>query len=119
MKPGRKLLFSVTKKDLEVTFYASPGPGGQNKNKVKNACRIKHPASGALVTAQERRERPANIKAALHRLVDHPKFKVWWRKKCWEVENKMTVEEYVDDMMEPYNLKVETLKDDKWVPEGG
>ncbi len=114
----RKLLFSVTKKDLEVTWYAPKGPGGQKKNKTNNACRIKHPESGALVTASERRERQRNISTALRRLVDHPKFKVWHAKRCREevdkLEGQRKIEEIVEEQMREHNLKVEIKEDGKW-----
>lgn len=117
MKGPKKLLFSVTRKDLEVTFYSGHGPGGTNRNKHQNCVRIKHPDSGALVTAQECRERPANIKAAMQRLVEHPKFKLWWSKKCWEIEKGETVDQAVEEAMDPANLRVESRsKDGKWVP---
>lgn len=110
----RQLLFSVTKKDLEVTFYSGHGPGGTNRNKVQNCVRIRHPASGALVTGQEHRERPANIKAALRRLVDHAKFKSWWRRKCAELETGRSVEQEVEATMQPRNLRIEVRKDGRW-----
>lgn len=111
----RELLFSITRKDLDITWYSSKGPGGQKKNKTKNSCRIRHPESGALVTASERRERTANLKAALHRLVKSPKFKVWHAMRCWEVENKKTIEQMVDESMTSDSLKIEVKEDGKWV----
>lgn len=107
-------LFSVTRKDMEVTWYCSGGAGGQKKNKTKNACRIKHPASGALVTAQERRERSANLKAALRRLVDSPKFKVWCNRRIYECLERETVEEAVEKQMRPENLRTELLGPRGW-----
>lgn len=111
---NRQLLFSVTKKDLVITWYSSPGPGGQHKNKVRSACRIQHPASGAMVTAQERREQKANLKAALHRLVEHPKFHLWWTRKVWEIDEGETIEQKVDRLMVPENLKTEVSVSGKW-----
>ena len=114
---AKQVLFSVTKKDLEVTWYCSPGPGGQKKNKTMNACRIKHPDSGAMVTAQERKERSQNQAAALHRLVEHPKFKLWMNKRVWEIDHEQTVEKYVEEQMHPKNVKVEILNEkSQWVP---
>ena len=110
----KQILFSVTKKDLEISWYTSPGPGGQKKNKCKNACRIIHRASGAMVTAQERREQKANLKAALHRLVDHPKFHLWWTRKVWEIDEGETIEQKVDRTMTKENLRFEVSVNGKW-----
>ena len=111
---NRQLLFSITKKDLEITWYASSGPGGQKKNKTRNACRIRHPDSGVLVTASERRERQRNLRAALERLVAHPKFKIWHAKKCHEVLKGITLEEEIDQMLKNDPIRIEIRKEDKW-----
>lgn len=112
----KELLFSVTKKDLEITWFSKPGPGGQNKNKTQNACRIFHPASGARVTGQEQRDRTQNLKTAFRRLVDHPKFQVWWRRRVWECLNKETVEQAVDRQLAEKNLIIEVEVEGKWLP---
>ena len=117
---ARELLFSVTRKDLEITWYKSQGGGGQKKNKTANACRIKHPDSGALVTASERRERQRNLRAAFERLVKHPKFKVWHTRRCNaeidRLEGRKTLERAVEELMSPSNLRVEVQKSGKWEP---
>lgn len=114
---SREVLFTVTRKDLEVTWYCSPGPGGQKKNKTANACRIAHRESGAVVTAQERRERSQNQKAALRRLAGHPKFLAWWRRRVFEILNRETLEEAVEREMAPANVRVEVQgPDGRWVP---
>lgn len=113
----RKLLFSVTKKDLVLTWYKSSGGGGQKKNKTANACRIQHPDSGAMATGQERRSRQQNLKAAMHRLVKTAKFRIWHAKKVAEIERGISVEELVKEQMEEQNLKVEVKKDNKWAAE--
>lgn len=116
-KMKRELLFSVTRKDLVVTWYKSSGSGGQKKNKTANACRIQHPESGALVTASERRERPANQAAALHRLVKHPKFRLWHAQKFAELEQGRTLQEEVAKQMIPNNLRVDVKEKGCWVEE--
>ncbi|MHA2032786.1 MAG: peptide chain release factor family protein [Candidatus Kariarchaeaceae archaeon] len=110
----KELLFSVTKKDLVITWYKSGGSGGQKKNKTANACRIQHPDSGAMVTAQERRERSQNLKAALHRLAKHILFRKWVNKKVFEIDQQKTIDELVEEMMAPENLKMEIREDGKW-----
>jgi protein subunit release factor B len=112
----KELLFSVTKKDLVIEFFSGHGPGGQNRNKCQNCCRIKHSESGAVATGQEERSREQNLRNAFRRLAETPKFKLWVQKKVWEIDHKQTVEQYVDKMMEEKNLKVEILEDGQWVP---
>jgi protein subunit release factor B len=49
-------------------FYVAGGPGGQHRNKTATGVRLTHPATGARVTATERRSREQNRAAALERL---------------------------------------------------
>lgn len=69
--------YTVTKKDLVVTYFKDSGSGGQKKNKTSNCCRIKHPASGVMVQATESRSQAKNRATALRRLADHPDFLRW------------------------------------------
>ena len=112
---NRRLLFTITKKDLIITYFSSKGPGGQNKNKHQNHVRIKHPDSGAIVTGQSHKERRANMKEALHNLPKNGKFKMWHTRKCAEIIKGETLDETVDKMMKEKNLKIEIRnKDGKW-----
>jgi protein subunit release factor B len=104
---ARELLFSVTKKDLEISWFSGTGAGGQHRNKHQNCVRLHHPASGARVTGQSNKERKSNIREALNNLVKNPKFKLWMTR---EVNEKLTgkrLEEVVDEMMAPENLRFE------------
>lgn len=108
----RKLLFSVTKKDLTITWFSGKGAGGQHRNKHQNCCRIKHQESGVLVTGQEERSRKQNLKNAFKRLTEHKKFKLWLKLKASEMMlDKVRLEEEikkaVNKAMEPENLKIE------------
>ncbi len=111
----KNLLFSVTKKDLVVTHFSGKGAGGQHRNKHQNCVRIKHPASGALVTGQSHKERKSNIKEALQNLVSSPKYRVWANRIVYEVMSGQTIEEKVNKMIKIENLKIE-YKDakNKW-----
>lgn len=113
----KELLFSITRKDLELHYFSGTGKGGQFRNRHKNCVRLRHPESGAMVTGQSHRERPANIKEAMNNLVKHPKFRIWLSQKNIEIQEKKTLEEKVDESMDEKNLKVEVREDGKWMVE--
>jgi protein subunit release factor B len=58
------------KKEIEVSFFKSSGPGGQRKNKRETAVKIFHPPSGLTVIATEHRLQAKNRELALKRLQD-------------------------------------------------
>src|SRR5215207_2162258 len=51
-----------------VDTYRASGPGGQKRNKTSSAVRIRHPASGLVVIAEETRSQHENKAKALRRL---------------------------------------------------
>ena len=104
---GRELLFSVTKKDLKIEFFSGTGAGGQHRNKHQNCVRMHHPESGAKATGQSSKERQANLREAFQSLVKSPKVRVWQVEKVTEVQTGKTIEQTVDAMLSPENLKVE------------
>lgn len=52
--------------DLEISFFRSSGPGGQNVNKVETAVRILHKPTGVVVASQAGRSQSANREAAMN-----------------------------------------------------
>jgi len=60
----------VLKKQVVMETYRSSGPGGQRKNKVETAVRLKHLPSGISVIATEYRSQAENRKLAFERLRD-------------------------------------------------
>ena len=76
MNENRTLLFSLSKdkKDFIVQLFKGSGKGGQKRNKTSNACRIFHPASGAISECQEERSFEQNKQRAFQRLIEKPKF---------------------------------------------
>ena len=111
----KELLFSVTKKDLKLCFFSGTGAGGQHRNRHMNCVRLQHPDSGANVTGQSFREQRSNIKEALNNLVKHPMFRLWHAGKVKEMLSGETIDEKVDKMMQPDNLKIEHKNEGKWV----
>jgi protein subunit release factor B len=60
----------ILKKQVVIETYRSRGPGGQRKNKVETAVRIKHLPSGITVVATEHRSQSENRRLAFERLRD-------------------------------------------------
>jgi len=113
---NKQLLFRLTKKDFELEFFCAGGNGGQNVNKVATACRIRHPASGAIAKAQEHRTQLANKKTAFERLVRTEEFQKWHKIQCCKaMGNWIDIKDYVERTMKDSNLKLETQVDGKWV----
>lgn len=55
-------------REVEVEFFRSSGPGGQNVNKRETAVRLRHVPSGIVVEVQSERTQGANREIALERL---------------------------------------------------
>lgn len=54
--------------DCDVTRHRRSGPGGQHRNKVETAVRIRHRLTGTTAEASERRSQSANQSVATRRL---------------------------------------------------
>ena len=110
----KELLFSVTKKDFQINFFSGTGAGGQHRNKHQNCVRLKHLETGIITTGQSSRERKSNIKEALSNLAKNSKFRMWNIQRANEIISGKTIEERVEEMLNPENLKVEILIDGIW-----
>jgi len=102
-------LFTITKKDMNITYFLGKGVGGQHRNRHMNCVRLNHKDSNTLVTGQSHKKKQSNIKEALNNLVKHPKFKLWHNIRVREVIDKKTIEELVEEQMK--NIKVEVLNE--------
>ena len=111
----KELLYSLSKKDFKLQTFRSGGPGGQHQNKTDSGVRIIHKESGAIGQCRNHRSQAQNKKIALQRLVESKEFKLWYIKKCHEIMSGKKIEDVVDELMEPKNLKLEKLENDKWV----
>lgn len=114
---NRELLFSVTRKDFDVTWFSGTGGGGQYRNKHQNCCRIIHKESGAIGTGQSQRERPANQKEAFNNCVNSDIFQNWLRLKTAEALTGQSLGDLVDEALQEKNLKVEYRENGKWIEE--
>lgn len=55
----------INPRDLDISFFRSSGPGGQNVNKVATAVRIAHRPTGLVVASQASRTQHANREQAM------------------------------------------------------
>ena len=107
--------FSVTKKDLTVTWFSGTGAGGQHRNKHQNCIRIKHNATGIIKTGQSSRSREANTKEAMEAMASDYRFKFYCELRLSEIEEGITIEKKVEAAMNDENMKIEVQVDGKWV----
>ena len=104
----KELLFSVTKKDLEIQTFRSGGKGGQNQNKRETGVRIIHRESGAVGESREHRDQLQNKKVAFERMVKTKEFQVWHKLQAAMImQGQRDINRALDKMMEEKNLKIE------------
>jgi len=103
----KKLLFSVSKKDLTIQTFRSGGKGGQHQNAVSSGVRIIHPPSGARGESRTKRSQHANKKLAFRRLAASKELRLWQTRMVWELWKGQTIDQLVEKSMSPENLKIE------------
>jgi len=111
----KELLFSVTKKDFDITYFSGSGAGGQHRNRHKNCVRLRHKETGIITVGQEERSLEANKKKAFENMINNEQFKFWLRTKANEAilkkDKEKPLEEIIQEMLNPTHLKVE-IKDE-------
>jgi len=110
---GKELLFSVTKKDLDISYFSGKGAGGQHRNRHNNCVRIIHRPSGAIATGQSYREKRKNMIEALRGIANNEKFLLWCKLMAAGLSD---LDREVDEEMK--NIKVEIRRDGRWVEDG-
>jgi hypothetical protein len=108
----RKKAFSVRIGDCETQTFRAGGSGGQNQNKRDTGVRIIHHPSGARGESREERSQLQNKRKAFARIASDPKFLAWCRTTALQIE---PVDDIVDEMMKPGQLKVEVREGNRWV----
>lgn len=107
--------FSTTLDDCRVDTFCSGGKGGQHQNATKSGVRITHIESGAVGECREERYQHTNKVRAFVRMAQSPVYVAWAKKKASEVMSGKSIEQTVDELLLPRNLKTE-IKDEtgKW-----
>lgn len=113
----RQKLFSVTLKDCRVDTFCTGGHGGQNQNAKKMGVRITHPPSGAVGECREERYQHTNKVRAFTRMAKTREFLAWARLVAAELRSGKSVDQIVDEAMDPKHIRVE-VKDEagRWTP---
>lgn len=106
--------FKLTKDDFEITWFSGSGAGGQYRNKHANCCRMTHKESGITKIGQSQRDQISNRQDAFKAICDDPKFKSWLEKKLIEIEEGVTLEQKVDELMAEENIVTEVKVNGKW-----
>lgn len=105
----------LNKKDLDISYFVGSGKGGENKQKNATGVQIIHKETGAIGRCSENRSQLQNKKQAFLNLCKTPKMKIWINKKLYEIRNKKTIEEVVEEQMDAKFLQIEKKEDGKWV----
>lgn len=103
-----ELLFSITAKDCRWDYFRGSGKGGQKRNKTSSGVRCTHNASGAVGQSDDTRSQHKNKEIAFERMANTAQFKSWHKLECARLMGEESrLKESVEEMMMPWNLKIE------------
>ena len=113
----KKLILSVTKKDIDISFFNGTGAGGQHRNKKKCCCRMHHRDSGAQAVGQDQRDKRANTEACFLRLIETKEFKSWEKiEVSRRLLNTELIEKKVAEQMKDKNIRCEVKNSEgNWI----
>lgn len=112
---SRKPLFSVSIKDCRVDTFTVGGHGGSGKDTSNTGVRVTHEPSGASGEGRRSRSQLENKRAAFIQMAQSKKFNIWAKLTAAALTTGKSIDEVVDESLEPQNLKVEVRGDDgKW-----
>jgi len=103
----KRLLFSITMKDLEMQTFSVGGCGGGGKDTSNSGVRLIHSKSGAVGEGREHRSNTKNRQDALKHLAETKEFKAWHKLECAKLMNKK-IPETVDEI----KLRVDKMIED-------
>ena len=113
LKKTRKL-FSVSIKDCKVYTFTVGGNGGAGKDTSNTGVRVVHIASGAVGIGVDHRSQLKNKIDAFQRMAKSSIFMAWVRKVAAEIQTGKTLDERVDESMQPENLRIEYRGENGW-----
>ncbi len=70
---GHLIELEALQKEVAIETFRSRGPGGQRRNKVETAVRLRHIPTGIVVVAREQRSQARNKTVAFERLKERLK----------------------------------------------
>lgn len=111
---NKRPLFSVSIKDCKVSTFTVSGHGGAGKDTSNTGVCVTHLASGATGIGQDHRSQLRNKQDAFSRMANSVKFQIWLRRILAEMQSGKTLDQVVDEAMEPKNLKIEYRTEEGW-----
>lgn len=115
----REKLFSVTASDCDWQTMTAGGPGGQHQNRSRTAIRVIHRASGAIGESREYKSQIQNKRAAFRRMAETPVFRAWVYVEAARLAGKPSIDQLVEEELQPEKLKIEVRAGNGWVVEPG
>lgn len=106
---------------MKWEYFTAGGKGGQHQNKTASACRCTHEESGANGISRDERSQMLNRRKAFQRLAESDKFQKWLRievsRRMRDKDEDRKLEENVNEMMKPENLRIQIKVKGQWVDE--